>query len=129
MPVRIRVRIRSLHSSKEEAATALVNSGFETDTPQIHIPMKLAEALGMASWLSEARIESYGSIGGLVRAYVLPASLEVWVDEENAASPRVVSDAVITGYESEVLISDYLAGELGIVVEDFREGIWRLRSD
>ena len=36
---------------------------------------------------------------------------------------------MILDAEVEVLISDYLAGALGIVVEDFRDGIWRLKSD
>ena len=36
---------------------------------------------------------------------------------------------MISDTEVEVLISNYLAGALGIVVEDFRDGIWRLKSD
>lgn len=41
----------------------------------------------------------------------------------------VVADLVVSLIEDEVLISDKLAGELGIEVYDFAKGIWRLKSD
>jgi hypothetical protein len=54
----------------------------------------------------------------------------VWVDEPDVQDPkRVVCDTLISDTEFEVLMSDYLAGELGIIAEDFKEGLWRLRSD
>ena len=130
MAVRVRLRIRSrLDPSREVSTVALVNSGFEADTPQILVPMKLAKELDLYSHLLEARIESYGTVAGPVRMYVLPSSTVVWIDEEDAESPRIVCDTLVSDTEVEVLISDYLAGELGIVVEDFRQGLWRLRSD
>ena len=61
--------------------------------------------------------------------YVLLQVLEVWVDEPDIQSDVIVTDAVISDLEVEVLISDYLAGELEIVAEDFRRDIWRLRAD
>jgi hypothetical protein len=128
--VRVKLRVRSrLEPVREVETVALVNSGFEADTPQLLVPMRLAERLGLTARLLEARTEAYATVGGPIRVYVLPSSLEVWIAEEDAESPKVVSDAVIVEGEREVLISDYLAGMLGIVVEDFREGIWRLRSD
>ncbi len=130
MAIRVKLRIRSrLDESKELSAIALVNSGFEADTPQILLPLKLAKELDLYSHLLEARIESYTTVAGPIRMYVLPASVEVWIDEPDARSPRVVCDALISDTEYEVLISDYLAGELGIVVNDFRYGLWRLKSD
>ncbi|RLE77372.1 MAG: hypothetical protein DRJ56_02475 [Thermoprotei archaeon] len=53
----------------------------------------------------------------------------MWIEEPDAESPHVVCDALISDVEREILISDYLAGELGIVAEDFRVGLWRLKSD
>ena len=44
-------------------------------------------------------------------------------------SGSVLSDLVISTIEDEILIGDKLAGRLGIVVYDFAEGIWRLRTD
>ena len=45
MGVRVRIRIKS---SRGEAETpALVNTGFETEEPEILLPVKLAEKLGL----------------------------------------------------------------------------------
>jgi len=128
--VRVKLRIKSrLEAGVEVETVALVNSGFEADAPEIVIPMRLAERLNLRSRLLEARIEPYNTVAGPIRMYVLPSSIEVEVVEEDNRSPTVVCDAVISDTEVEVLISDYLAGALGIVVEDFRDGIWRLKSD
>jgi len=62
--------------------------------------------------------------------YILPASVEVRVDEEDLKSPpRIVCDVLISDTEFKVLISSYLAGELSIIAEDFKQGLWRLRND
>lgn len=130
MALRVKLKIRTRYEPVKEVDTvALVNSGFEADTPQILIPVKLAKELDLYSRLIEARIESYGTVAGPIRLYVLPSSLEVWIIEPDKETDKVVCDAIISDSEAEVLISDYLAGELGITVEDFRRGIWRLRSD
>jgi len=61
--VRLRVRSR-LDPPIEVSTVALVSSGFEADTPQILVPIKLARELDLYSHLLEARIESYGGGGG-----------------------------------------------------------------
>jgi predicted aspartyl protease len=45
MGVRVRVMIESSRSSVE--TSALVNTGFETPNPQILLPVKAAEKLGL----------------------------------------------------------------------------------
>jgi len=130
LAIRIRLGVRARFEPRVEVrVVALVNSGFEADTPQLLVPMKLAVKLGLYQRLPEARIESYGTSAGPVRMYVLPQALDVWVEEPDAESPVVITDAVISDVEVEVLISDYLAGELGLIGEDFRHGVWRLRTD
>jgi hypothetical protein len=66
--------------------------------------------------------------GGPARMHVLVDEVEVSVDVEHSVNP-VTSDLVISPFEEEILISDKLAGKLGIVVYDFAEGIWRLQTD
>lgn len=129
MAVRVRVRLRT-KEGREELTVALVNSGFESDRPQILIPISLARRLGL--WdrvLIEGGFQLFGTVAGPTRLYVLPSSLYVSIVEDDVETETVLSDAVISEIEREVLISDYLAGLLGIAVEDFREGLWRLRSD
>jgi hypothetical protein len=127
--VRVRLRVRSRTNGKEVRVNALVNSGFETLKPQLLIPVKVAEILGL--WPQIPRdyvVRDYMTAGGPTRMYVLVDEVDVYVDIEYPTNP-VISDLVISTIEDEVLISDKLAGKLGIIVYDFAEGIWRLKTD
>jgi len=94
----VRVRIESSRGSVE--TSALVNTGFETPNPQILLPVKAAEKLGLWSDLPKL-----------------------------AEGVEAVADAVISPIEVEVLISDKLADELMIAIEKPGEGLWRLRGE
>jgi predicted aspartyl protease len=43
----VRVKIRVKLNREEVEAAALVNTGFETEQPEILLPVKLAERLGL----------------------------------------------------------------------------------
>ena len=47
MAVRVRVKIMVPDTDKEITSTALLNSGFETEAPQIILPVAVAERLGL----------------------------------------------------------------------------------
>ncbi|WP_143701302.1 hypothetical protein [Vulcanisaeta thermophila] len=126
----MRVRLRIVHRNNNVITTSLVNTGFEADTPQLLIPINLARKLNL--WeraINEGVIQTYGTVGGPVRLYAVPRSIEVSVVEDDLETRPVTADALISEIEREVLISDYLAGLLGIIIEDAREGLWRLRDD
>jgi hypothetical protein len=129
MAVRIKLKIKSKTTSRELRVNALVNSGFETLRPQLLVPAKVAELLGLWPLISrEYVVKDYMTAGGPTRMYLLMDEVEVSVDVEYASN-TVVGDLVISTIEDEVLISDKLAGRLGVVVYDFAEGIWRLNTD
>jgi hypothetical protein len=129
MAVRIKLKLKSRTTSRELRVNALVNSGFETLRPQLLVPVRVAEYLGLWPIISrEYAVKDYMTAGGPVRMYLLMDEVEVSVDVEYASN-TVVSDLVISTIEDEVLISDKLAGRLGVVVYDFAEGIWRLNTD
>ena len=129
MAVRVRLKLKSRTTGRELRVNALVSSGFETSKPQLLVPARVAEMLGL--WpliLRDYVVKDYMTAGGPTRMYLLVDEVEVSVDVEYATNP-VISDPVISTIEDEVLISDKLAGKLGIVVYDFAEGIWRLKTD
>ncbi|MBS7629923.1 hypothetical protein KEJ23_08235, partial [Candidatus Bathyarchaeota archaeon] len=64
-----------------------------------------------------------------VDLWVYPESVEVQILAGRKISRGVKADVVISHIESEALIGDKLCGELRIVVEDFSEGLWRLRGE
>ena len=129
MAVRVRLRLVARKTGRAIEVSALVNSGFETDRPQLLIPVKLAEELGLWPELpTGTSIETYGTAGGLVRLYVVPEGLEVSIKTEGTTK-TVCCDALISDIEREVLISDKLGGALEIMIIDLADGTWQLRSD
>jgi hypothetical protein len=129
MAVRVRLRLKSRTTGRELRVNALVNSGFETFKPQLLVPARVAELLGLWPLIArEYTVKDYMTAGGPTRMYLLADEVEVSVDVEYTTN-TVVCDLVISTIEDEVLISDKLAGKLGVVVYDFAEGIWRLNTD
>lgn len=130
MAIRVKLKIKVKSSAELSEAIALINSGFETSTPQLLVPKRLAEKLGFwPSLPAEAKLATYGTAGGAVRVHVIPKAVLVSVGEEDVESPKVESDLVISEIEDEVLTSDKLAGKLGLVIEDIGEGLWLLKAD
>ncbi|MEM1909881.1 MAG: hypothetical protein QXT79_10950, partial [Thermofilaceae archaeon] len=77
MAVRVKLRVRSLRSGREVVSSALVNSGFEAETPQLLIPRRLALELGLWPPPEDAYLVEVGTAGGPVRNYLVPGAAEV----------------------------------------------------
>jgi len=123
--VRVRVRIERDASSTE--TSALANSGYEAETPQVMVPVQLAKTLGLwppseSSWETE-----YETAGGPLRVWIAPRACRVKVLAEGAEGPEVVVDIVVSPLADEVLLSDKAISELGIALEDVGRGLWRFR--
>ena len=130
MALRVRLRLRVRGREGFVDASALVNTGFETETPQLLLPLRLGSVLGL--WPPpppEAQLLEFGTAGGSVRNYVVPNSLEVWVLGGDRVVGPVISDAVISNVELEASINDKLAGALGIMILNPATGEWRFRDD
>ena len=124
MVVRVRVRIRCGDRVVETAA--LANSGYETDEPEIHIPLACARELGLR--LAELRGESYRVVGGTTSAYILGEVL-VQVVEEDRSSGWVRARAVTVPGEYEAILSDRLLDALGIEIVRAGMGYWRFSGE
>ncbi|MEM4412150.1 MAG: hypothetical protein QXO66_04815 [Thermofilum sp.] len=128
MAVRVKLRVRSLRSGREVVSSALVNSGFEAETPQLLIPRRLALELGSWPPPEDAHLVEVGTAGGPVRNYLVPGAAEVLAEAKDRVVGPVRCDVMISHLEYEVLISDKLGGELGIVILDLR-GKWRFSDE
>ena len=125
MAVRVKLRIRREDIVKD--VVALVNSGYEADTPQLMIPIGLARELGLWPPPLDAREETFDTAGGPLRVWVVRNIATVQVVANGTTSGEVRVDLIISPLADEPLISDILAGELEIAVEDFARGLWRFR--
>jgi len=129
MAVRIRIKIKAKHSNKEVFSSALVNSGFETEKPQLLIPIKLAKAIDIWPPLPSAILIELGTAGGPIRNYLLPNELEVSVITSDKEVGPILCDAIISYVEEEVLINDKLCDKLNIVILKAGAGLWKFVDD
>ncbi len=122
----VRVRLKIKRGNIEKEVVALINSGYEADSPQLMIPVSLARELGLWPPI-EAREAVFETAGGPLRVWIIPRAARVQVITEDVSSREVEVDIVISQLADEPLISDILAGRLELAVEDFAEGLWRFR--
>jgi len=127
MAVRLRLRIQ--RGDRVVEAIALVNSGYEADSPQLMIPIPIAKALGLWPPPPEARERVFETAGGPVRVWFIEKCAKVRVIAEDVESRDVEVDIAISQYIDEALISDILTGELEIVLENVAKGLWRFSWD
>lgn len=66
---------------------------------------------------------------GMGRLYTLGVVAEAKVIVGDRDTPSINAYIVVSEYEREVLISDHLAGALGLAVDDFRDGLWRFNDE
>ena len=126
MPLKIRLLIKNRENNREVVIKALVNTGFTSDAHDIMIPTFVAEQLGF--WptpLREIIKISLETGGGVVQSFVIPQAVLVKILTNDRVSREVTANVIVNPYIDEVLISDYLAEELGIQILYPRRGIWK----
>jgi len=124
----IRVQVRVVAGCSSALTSALVNSGFESDTPDLCVPVGLARALRL--WPPSAfTSEEVETAGGAASVYVLDVEARVQLVIEGEVRRDVPCILIVNPHVDEVLLSDYLIDELGIVPISFRKGTWRHVSD
>ena len=129
MAVRVRLAVRNRETGASIELVALVNSGFETEGPELLLPIEAARALGLWPLRSGARAATYDTAGGPTNVWIYPRALEVRVVAEDVETSPVVADAVVSPVEREALLSDKLVSALQIAIEDAGEGLWRFRFE
>ena len=129
MAVRVRLAVRNRETGALMELAALVNSGFEAETPQLLLPVAAARELGLWPPRPEASRATYDTAGGPVGVWIYPRALSVRVVVEDVEAPEAIADAVISTVEREALISDKLMSALQIAIEDAGEGLWRFRFE
>ena len=86
MPIRIRVKLKSLRSKQCLIVPALLNTGFTTDELDIHIPKNIAEELGLWPPPANSSLEVLDTAGGEVLSYFIPNAVRLTVIEEDRMS-------------------------------------------
>jgi len=129
MAIRVRLRLKPRASEEVVEASALINTGFETDGPQLLIPTRLASRLALYPPPPTSSIIEVGTAGGPSKVFLVREALDVWaVADDREVGPRL-ADALISPIEEEVLVNDKLTEELGIILLAAGSGRWRFVDD
>lgn len=124
----VRVKLRLKGEGKEAVVSTLINSGFEAKEPQLIIPLKLAENLELTS--ADASIEDFSSAGGSrVSGYRVEDPVEVELVLNGEPSVKTFAFITILPGETEAIMSDRLASDLGIIILDLWRGHWCLKNE
>jgi len=129
MALRIKLKVKAKSSNKLVETAALVKTGFETEKPQLLIPLRLAKELELWPPPPEAELVELGTAAGPVRNYVIYNALEVSATTGDRATEPVACDAVISHVETEALINDKLGEALKIVILAIGSGKWKFADD
>lgn len=132
MTVRVKVRIKSLKGLRIGSVletSSLLNTGYAGSSPEIIVPVKLAENLGIWPLPNEAIEAIYDTAGGPARFYMIKEAAIIQIVEEDCVSKELVVDIVVSPSEREVLLSDFVIGELGIVILNAYRGFWKFDKD
>lgn len=130
MPVRVKLSLRAINTSRETVVKGYINTGFISDAPDIALPVSIAERLDLWPIPSrEAVAVSIETGGGVTEGYVIPQVILVKVITSDRVSREVTANAVVNPHIDEVLVSDYLAEELGIQILYPRRGIWKFTDE
>jgi predicted aspartyl protease len=126
--VGVRVKVRVKYGGRSVDLIALVSTGYETDVPEILIPVDIAEKLGLWPKLPDnTLVETYRTASGLMKVYrVGGANASLLIDDVEVRSTETY--VVISEHTDETLISDQLTSKLDIAIEDPAKGLWRLRE-
>jgi hypothetical protein len=129
--VAIRLRIRLVREGKSVDVVALINSGYETREPEVLLPVAIATQLSIYPRLPEGAIVKEYKLadGSITKLIKVSRAVQIYVVEEDRVVGPVEASLVIAEKAEEVLISDKLAGKLGIVALDFGEGLWCFRDE
>jgi len=130
MGTRINIEIRGRQKAQTIETPALLNSGYESETPELLLPAALAQRLGLFPDLPEdAESISYETAGGIARMYRIGGALEIRVLVEDRSTSMIICSAVVSELEREAILSDAAIEKLCVEVVSPHSGRWRFNDE
>ena len=110
------------------ATAALLNGGFEAETPHVLLPRRAYTHL-FPREPSGSRVDEVQTAGGTSSVVTLSDSIEAWVDAGDRSSSVISVHVLVSDAETEVLVSDTAIDALGIEITSHGRGIWRFAGE
>ena len=122
----------SLHLRRSDGTTlataALLNGGFEAETPHVLLPRR-AYAQLFAQDPAGAHGDDVQTAGGRSEVLVLPDPIEAWVDAGDRTGPTVLVRVLVSTAETEALVSDTAIDAFTIEIHSHGRGLWRFAGE
>lgn len=122
----VRIMIELKRGGKVATTPAVANTGYETEEPEVHLPLALARDLNFE--LKGLRGEHYKVVGSEVITFPL-GEVEVRAVAEGASSKWVKARAVMVPDEYEAILSDSLVEALRVELVKPKSGLWRFTGE
>jgi hypothetical protein len=131
MPTRIKAEILAVDKKLRVETSVFLNSGFTGEEPHLLIPLKVAQCLGILPPVPEtATVQDYElADGNVVRLYFIKNAVKLRVLVNDRQTEYIVCSLVISQRECEVILNDAGIDALNIIIERYREGLWRFRDE
>ena len=110
------------------ATAALLNGGFEAETPHVLLPRRAYAHLFREEPVG-SRVDEVQTAGGASSVMTLPDAISAWVDAGDRSSSVVSVHVLVSDAETEVLVSDTAIDALGIEITSHGRGLWRFADD
>ena len=124
----VRLPIEITFSSKSVKVSAIANTGYETNEPEILVPLSFAtKRLGVAE--GHGKEVTYQTAGGQEVKFYRFENANICVITDDSKSPVVSATLITSENEEEVILNDQLVGMLGIVLVKVAVGEWRFLDD
>ncbi len=129
MAVRIKVVLKS--GDKEVTTTAVANSGYEAEEPEVILPVNVAKLLNLYPVLpSGSKIEEYRAVGGTsVNAIIVNQHVLIKAVARDRETEYIKAVPIIIPGEDEVILSDKVIDALKIILLKPGAGLWRFTDD
>ncbi len=126
MAVRLPVEIE--YSSRKAKVSAIANAGYETQEPEILVPLSFANKHLCVSKEFGKEI-TYIAAGGQEVKFFRFEQANVRVFTDDSQSPVISAKLMVSGNEDEIILNDQLIDKLGIVLVKVGAGKWQFSDD
>ena len=124
----VRLSIEITYSSRKVNVTALANSGYETNEPEIVVPLSFAkEQFGISE--SHGKQIDYQTAGRQEVKFVRFENARICVVTDDTRSSVVNAVLNTSENEVEVILNDMLVEMLGVDLVKVAQGKWRFLTD
>jgi hypothetical protein len=124
----VRVRLRLTGPKGSLTSSAVLNGGFEVPAPQLLLPARAATRL-LGEFRRSAKRQEMEAAGGDVELLAARGTVRGCVLAGRRRGPETAFGVLVSDADSEILVSDAGIDALGVRIETFAPGRWRLADE